>query len=122
MGDRLALMKDGRLMQYDTPDRVLAAPHDAFVAAFVGADRGLKRLALATAASLATPGPAPAGAPRISPSTTLRDALSILLVERAEAAAVVGADGHAVGALTLAAIRDHAAPPDKIGGAPETEP
>ena len=33
------------LAQYDTPERLLAHPADDFVARFVGADRGLKRLA-----------------------------------------------------------------------------
>ncbi|HEX9528900.1 MAG TPA: ATP-binding cassette domain-containing protein, partial [Streptosporangiaceae bacterium] len=44
MGDRIAIMRDGRLVQIDTPDNLLAAPADEFVADFVGADRGLKRL------------------------------------------------------------------------------
>jgi osmoprotectant transport system ATP-binding protein len=35
------------LAQYDTPDRLLAAPASDFVERFVGADRGLKRLSLA---------------------------------------------------------------------------
>ena len=37
--------------------------------------------------------------------TTLRDALSILLTEGADAAAVVDADGASLGSLTLGAIR-----------------
>jgi osmoprotectant transport system ATP-binding protein len=110
MGDRLALMRAGRLAQYDTPDRILAAPKDAFVAAFLGLDRGLKRLALTTAGEAAAPAPAPPGAPRISASTTLRDALSILLAEGAEAAAVIDAGEASVGSLTLTAIRDWVAP------------
>jgi osmoprotectant transport system ATP-binding protein len=47
MGDRIAILREGgKLAQYDTPDRILAEPVDEFVAQFVGADRGLKRLAL----------------------------------------------------------------------------
>ena len=47
MGDRIALLRPGgRLAQYDTPDAILAAPADDFVASFVGGDRGLKRLSL----------------------------------------------------------------------------
>ncbi len=49
MGDRIAIMREGgELVQYDTPDQILANPADEFVARFVGADRGLKRLALTT--------------------------------------------------------------------------
>src|SRR5918912_352369 len=47
MGDRICLLREGgRLAQYDTPERILASPADEFVADFVGADRGLKRLTL----------------------------------------------------------------------------
>src|SRR5579859_2113051 len=44
MGDKIAIMRDGHLVQYDTADEILANPADDFVASFVGADRGLKRL------------------------------------------------------------------------------
>ena len=47
MGDRIAILReDGELVQYDTPEGILADPADEFVARFVGADRGLKRLLL----------------------------------------------------------------------------
>jgi osmoprotectant transport system ATP-binding protein len=47
LGDRVAVFEPGgRLAQYDTPARVLGAPADDFVAEFVGADRGLRRLAV----------------------------------------------------------------------------
>ncbi len=47
MGDRIAILRPGgRLAQYDTPEAILAHPADDFVADFVGADRGLKRLSL----------------------------------------------------------------------------
>ena len=46
MASRIAIFRDGRLIQYDTPDNILAHPADAFVADFVGGDRTLKRLRL----------------------------------------------------------------------------
>jgi osmoprotectant transport system ATP-binding protein len=47
MGDRVAILREGGVLaQYDNPDRILAQPADDFVAQFVGADRGLKRLSL----------------------------------------------------------------------------
>jgi osmoprotectant transport system ATP-binding protein len=47
MGDRIAILREGGvLVQYDTPERILAEPADEFVARFVGLDRGLKRLTL----------------------------------------------------------------------------
>ncbi len=45
LGDRIAVLQvGGVLAQYDTPDAILSAPASDFVAEFVGADRGLKRL------------------------------------------------------------------------------
>ena len=47
MGDLVAVLQvGGRLAQFGTPDEILAQPASDFVARFVGADRGLKRLAL----------------------------------------------------------------------------
>jgi osmoprotectant transport system ATP-binding protein len=47
LGDRVAVFeRGGRLAQFDTPARVLGGPADEFVAEFVGADRGLRRLAV----------------------------------------------------------------------------
>jgi osmoprotectant transport system ATP-binding protein len=47
MGDRIAVFRQGgHLEQYDTPASVLGAPATPFVADFVGADRGLKRLSV----------------------------------------------------------------------------
>src|SRR5271156_4301922 len=48
LGDRIAIMKSGRIVQYDTPDVVLSHPADAFVESFVGTDRALVRLGLFT--------------------------------------------------------------------------
>jgi osmoprotectant transport system ATP-binding protein len=47
LGDRIAILEEGgRLAQYDTPAAILGAPASSFVADFVGADRGLKRLSV----------------------------------------------------------------------------
>ena len=47
LGDAVAVFEQGgRLAQYDTPATVLGAPADDFVAEFVGAERGLRRLAV----------------------------------------------------------------------------
>ena len=44
LADRIAVVRAGRLVQYDMPEKILEHPADPFVAAFVGADRALKRL------------------------------------------------------------------------------
>jgi osmoprotectant transport system ATP-binding protein len=107
MGDRIAILRDGALVQFGTPETILARPADAFVEAFVGTDRALKRLALVTARTASEPltGVAPARA--IAGDASLRDALALMFSAGVDALAVVGAGGETVGVLTLARIRSH---------------
>ena len=44
MADRIAIFRSGRLEQVGTPEEVLTAPANEFVAGFIGADATLKRL------------------------------------------------------------------------------
>jgi osmoprotectant transport system ATP-binding protein len=46
MGDKIALLDAGRLIQYGTAEDLLTKPKNQFVKDFVGADRALKRLDL----------------------------------------------------------------------------
>ncbi len=104
LGDRIAILREGGVLaQYDTPDRILAEPADEFVARFVGADRGLKRLALRRLSEIeleALNGAPPEG-PRAGLQTSLRDALSLMLSEGADRLVVVDAGGAAVGLLSV---------------------
>jgi osmoprotectant transport system ATP-binding protein len=53
MGDLVAVMQQGGILaQYAPPDEILASPASEFVARFVGADRGLKRMSLSRVADL----------------------------------------------------------------------
>jgi osmoprotectant transport system ATP-binding protein len=119
MGDRIAILRDGALVQYDTPERILAAPADSFVEAFVGADRALKRLSLIAVASACEPWPGTPPLNTIAAEASLRDALARMLETDVDKLAVVDADERFVGVLTLQAIRAHsadAAPPARIQG------
>lgn len=46
LGDRIAVYGQGRIEQFDTPGAVLGTPATPYVAEFVGADRGLRRLSV----------------------------------------------------------------------------
>jgi len=84
IGDVIAVMEvGGRLAQFGSPAEILGAPASEFVARFVGADRGLKRLSLSRVgelellpAVLAQPGDDAADARR----RALADPLGYLLV------------------------------------------
>ncbi|MEA2252267.1 MAG: osmoprotectant transport system ATP-binding protein, partial [Solirubrobacteraceae bacterium] len=102
MGDRMAILKDGELVQYGTPDDILNHPTDEFVADFVGADRGLKRLRLRTLADIELqPDLEPNGLPTIPEDTSLHDALSMMVTRRVSELVVVGAGGERRGRVGL---------------------
>ena len=108
LGDRVAVMRGGKLVQYAPPGELLAHPANEFVAQFVGSDRGLKRLALLTVggADLDTTvdrRSVSPNAPVLSPATTLRDALARMLTSEAQVGVVVDGDRY-LGVLTLATI------------------
>jgi osmoprotectant transport system ATP-binding protein len=105
MGNRIAILRDGELVQYDTPDRILAEPANEFVADFVGADRGLKRLRVWTLNDLDLE-PVGDGVGRLKAreDTSLRDALSQMLVEGAERLTVVDESGAPKGTVSLETI------------------
>jgi osmoprotectant transport system ATP-binding protein len=99
LGDRIAIFRQGgKLAQYDTPEQILRHPADDFVAEFVGHDRALKVLSLHTLADLEL-GP-PRDGPRAPAGTTLRDALSLLIAERADVVAVTDESGTVIGSVT----------------------
>ncbi|MRS15962.1 osmoprotectant ABC transporter ATP-binding protein OsmV [Enterobacteriaceae bacterium RIT691] len=49
LGDRIAVFRQGRIVQCASPDELLAKPANDFVGSFVGQDRTLKRLLLVSA-------------------------------------------------------------------------
>lgn len=109
MGDVVAIMRDGKLVQFDTPDRLLAAPRDAFVADFIGADAGLRRLSLVSAADAIEPGAPEASDLPLAASLSLRNVLSALLTEGRDAAVILDDQKRRLGRITLAGIRSRSA-------------
>ena len=102
LGDAVAILKDGALVQHAPPAELLAHPADDFVADFLGSDRALTRLELFPASAargeaMASGAPLPAGA-------TLRDALSQMLARGSRAVPL--AEG---GSVTLEAVLERAA-------------
>jgi len=107
MGDRIAILRDGRLVQYGAPGHILTHPADAFVEEFVGADRALKRLGLLSVREAMTPvaaGEAARDGTPIAGDTNARDALSLLLATGATSLAVQE-NGRTIGRVTLAQIQ-----------------
>lgn len=105
MGDRIAIMREGRLVQYDVPERVLAYPDDEFVAGFVGSERALKRLSLAKVSEALLPVPDGAEFPAVVPASgTLRQALAKMLELGVDEVGAVDESGTIVGSVSVDAV------------------
>jgi osmoprotectant transport system ATP-binding protein len=114
MGHRVAILKDGELVQYGTPDEILARPANEFIADFVGADRGLKRLLLRELRDieLTSPNGGADDLPTVDERMSLRDALSLMVTRRVTALTVMGEDGELRGTVSMETLA-HFADRDK---------
>ncbi|GIJ28198.1 hypothetical protein Vqi01_33600 [Micromonospora qiuiae] len=114
LGDRIAVLSEGgRLEQYDTPAALLGAPATPFAREFVGADRGIRRLAVTPVTrEVLEPLPADGGAelPAVSLGGSAYDALAVLLTSPT-GHAVVTAEGQPVGLLRRERVLALAEPP-----------
>jgi osmoprotectant transport system ATP-binding protein len=130
MGDRIAILREGGVLaQYDTPRKILTHPADEFVAEFVGADRGLKRLALTRVDELELiqpNGQAPDlradGDRRVSRETSVRDALSLMLTAGGEHLTVIDGDGQVEGLVTLKLVEQLLSTEAADGSGPSGSP
>lgn len=104
LGDRIAIMRAGKIVQYDTPDAVLSNPADEFVANFVGIDRAIKRLSLFSVADAMLAGAPSSPAASVAASANLREALSLMVAANSDVLAVVDTGGIVTGHLTRNAI------------------
>ncbi|MDV6375344.1 ABC transporter ATP-binding protein [Deinococcus arenicola] len=105
MGDKVALLREGELAQFGTPNDLVRRPESEFVRQFLGEDALLRQLAGLTAGQLARPGDA-TGLPQISSKLNVRSALSVMLGERSEALAVMDEGGQVQGVLTWQALEE----------------
>lgn len=106
LADRIALMRNGRIAQFGPPAELIRAPVDDYVARFFGERRGILLLETIPVVNAIDP-----DAERkeemtaVSDSSTLRGALSELLATGKSGLAVVDADGHPLGVVTLDSLR-----------------
>ncbi|MCA9876325.1 MAG: ABC transporter ATP-binding protein, partial [Thermomicrobiales bacterium] len=118
LADRIAVMRQGRVVQFDTALNIIMHPADAFVAELVGADDTLRRLGLvgipAAMVPLALGEVIAAAEPRIAVAERVRPALTLLL-ETGAPRVIVEENGVPVGFLDLAAIQRASVP--RVDGA-----
>ncbi len=113
MGDRIAVLRErSSIVQYDTPEAILANPADEYVESFIGRGGQLKRLALLPISEYPLHDvPSGNGAlPTVDVEASLRDALDEMLAAGKQTAVVLENDKPR-GSLTLddvmAAINSH---------------
>jgi len=120
MGDKIAIMRDGRLVQLATADELLASPADEFVAKFVGEDRGLKRLRVRSVRDLELDPPVSGDGTvtSLTTDTSLHTALASMLAEGLTQINVDDEDGKPIGSVRFDAIARLVAPPETAAAAP----
>lgn len=105
IGDRIAIMRDGKMVQIGTAEDIVMAPADDYVAEFVA---GISRLKVVHAhavmqpieAYIAAHGPVPADATRVAGDETLSTLITMAI--DTDNPIIVQADGKDVGLITRA--------------------
>lgn len=104
IGDRIAIMRDGKMVQVGTAEDIVTAPADDYVADFVA---GISRLKVVHAHAVMQPiekvasaGGLPADAPRVSKDETLSTLINLAIDD--EHPIIVQEGGNDVGVITRA--------------------
>ncbi len=116
LADRILIMQQGKIVQFDTPFKLLTQPSNQFVGNLLGADDMVRQLSLVQVGTAMTTTTSDYASeypnltnPALSIHDSLRDALSLILKTGAPQLTVLE-NGSPVGILTLEHIRDSAAP------------
>ncbi len=104
LGHHIAVIKQGKLVDFGTPIKILTEPQDPFTSQLTGTlDRSLKLMSLKQLADFAVPGDNIA--PETLPATlSLRDALAEFVWRGLKVASVVDSHGSQLGQITLDAL------------------
>jgi osmoprotectant transport system ATP-binding protein len=107
VGDRICLLKmQAQVAQYDTPEMILTHPASDYAAEFLGRERLVRRMSVATIdlGTLEPLGPVP-GEPRIAVTSTLSEAFAAALTSPTARAAVYDGERY-VGTFTATSLLD----------------
>ncbi len=107
LGDRIAILRDGEVIQQGTGQEIILAPADDYIANFV---KNVNRGRVIRCRTFAQPGPRVEG-PDLDANTVLEDAMRILNGENKDQANIVSKRGRVLGTVTLSAIIDAMIPP-----------
>lgn len=104
LGDKMVIMRDGLVVQHDTPFNIVTRPQDEFVRRLLNTDDVFRELSLISVRSVMDSPPVTGGS-TIDANDSLREALSAMLSSGVSTMVVLD-EGKPVGGLTMDAIRD----------------
>ncbi|WP_211336882.1 ABC transporter ATP-binding protein [Hydromonas duriensis] len=107
LGDKIAVMNNGRVLQYDSPQDILTHPADSFCSQFIGTvDRALKLLSLHNVCQYMRSelSLTHLAVPSVLQTNSLRDALSEMTWHGVNHISVVNQAGQAVGTVHLSDV------------------
>jgi osmoprotectant transport system ATP-binding protein len=106
LADYIAVMRDGKLIQFESPVKLLNAPADGFVAELLNIEDRIRQISLITLEDIMepVPSPVPDHGITIDCNQSVREALSLLLTPDTQSLLVIE-DGQQVGWVTLETIQ-----------------
>ncbi|CZQ91472.1 aldolase-type tim barrel [Trichococcus palustris] len=111
LADRIVIMQEGKVVQFDTPDNILMNPANEFVETFIGEDRlSQARTHFRTVEQIMLRKPV-----SVSPEQNLSDAIKLMRIHRVDSLFVTDAAGTLQGMLTLEAIEQNRRRPVPVG-------
>lgn len=116
LADRIAIMRLGEVVQFDSPFHLLTKPRDDFVRNLLGADDILRQLSLVLVGSVMDPfdGSSVQGRLTVRDDEDVRTALSTLISHGASELIVLDASGKPLGRLTLKKVLAEGAHPEEL--------
>lgn len=106
LGDKIAILRDGEVIQQGSGQEIVLSPADAYIASFVReVNRGrviqVQTVMMPLAAAAGASGTAPAAQMPIAVGTTLEDAARSMTAASVSSAHIISAEGKPVGQLDL---------------------
>jgi glycine betaine/proline transport system ATP-binding protein len=111
LGDKIAILRDGEVVQQGTGQQIVLKPADDYIESFV---RDVNRGRVIRSRTLMQPGARIEG-PDVDPSLVIEEVARLLSAENKEAANVVTAKGKHLGVLTMSDVIGAMVPPNPEG-------
>ena len=112
LGDKIVVMNEGTIQQFDTPINIITNPANSFVSELVHSDDVVQHLSLINAdqVMMSLTGELDPNEPRVGRGDSLQNVLTEILREDRDSVVVTSDDGTPIGRITLTEIKSFLAP------------